>query len=226
MRRQSPGHRQLRRVGRAHHVADMPLHRPFLTAAQHLGRKPLLGLQITLEVERAGVARPCKHVDGFIRPLADHRQDGIGADIWVHCHGVHFPRIKDAGSPGALRVADVADLGVEDNRYLVGDVGNRPLQRHEPGSAPLHVEAHVRLVGADQVHRGFDDALVERQHRIVPLHRRQRQPRRVRVQPHTEPGVVAFLRRPQLLQIGRHQSPSVTIRTPSIPASRWPATLQ
>ncbi len=98
-------------------------------------------------------------------------------------------------------MADVANLGVEDDGDVGRDGGDGALQGDDPRRAPLQIEAQIGLVGAHQVGRGVDDAPVEGQDRLVPLEGFHRHPVGLRVEAEAQPGVVGLLGRRQFIQV-------------------------
>ena len=174
--------RELCRVGRPDDEPAVTERRP--ACRHHLGdalvQRPAADLEV-LQLAAAGVAGAA---DREHRAAGEQRADGIGAEVWVARDGVSPVAIERLAGVELGGRADVAALGVEDDRHVgmaVLDVRAHRLERRL-GAVRGEV-GDLRLEGADEVGGGVDDGAAESLDRVGRPVERRRQPRRIGVEP-------------------------------------------
>ena len=96
------------------------------------------------------------------------RGQAVRAQVGAEGDGVHAQPIEDGVRVGAGRRADVAALGIQNDRDVRRNQAKRGLERRQAIVQRL-VEGDVGLVRTHQVSRGFDDGLIPGQDRIGGL---------------------------------------------------------
>ena len=135
---------------------------------------------LLLDILRSVIGSEAEEEHAFF-PAVQERGDGILAHERIDGDRVGTQLIEKHPRVHLGCRADVSDLGVDDNRDVLGGALDRRCQCRPAGFSQGAVESEVGLVGAGQVGGCLDEGLVEGENRIELATDGGRKPLRVRI---------------------------------------------